>query len=389
MVSASAWGRVLSTELTPLITHDYEPVDQDERGLWQMCERFEEQIATSNRLIQDAGLTRYLTEVVCSLTEDVTTNVRVYPMWASDFNAGMFPNGVMIVNSGLLARMRNEAQLAAVLGHECGHFLRQHSLKNWRSTRTKSAVGAFIAVGASIATGETGSNWNDLAYALNQSLLLSILQFSRTLESEADAYGLMLLVRRGYPPESAAEVWSQLIEERKASALARNKRYRERGSVLSTHPPPAERMRDLRQTAEHYRMQAAGGQTFDARREPYAQALRGLRPQLLEEQVKLNDPGASLYLLNSLAQDGWDGLLRYYEGEVYRMRDGPGDAERASTAYAAAVSLPDAPPQAHRAHGYALLKAGAREDGKASLRRYLELAPDASDAAMIEFTLNQ
>ena len=61
--------------------------------------------------------------------------------------------------------------------------------------------------------------------------------------------------------------------------------------------------------------------------------------KFIDEQIKLNDPGASLYLINSLTQDGWDGSLRYFEGEAYRMRDQPGDQERASTAYAQAVAL--------------------------------------------------
>lgn len=71
------------------------------------------------------------------------------------------------------------------------------------------------------------------------------------------------------------------------------------------------------------------------------------------------------------------------------MRNALGDADRAREAYALAVTLPDAPPEAYRAHGYAMLRSGSHQEGKAALRRYLELAPGASDAAMIEFTLNQ
>src|SRR5690606_13665419 len=234
------------------------------------------------------------------------------------------------------------------------HFLRQHSLKNYRSKRSKSAVAAFVAAGANIASGATGSNWADLANAINQNLFLSIFRYSRELESDADLFGLKLLTQRGYLPEAAAQVWSQLIEERKASARARKKQYKEDRSAVSTHPPASDRMRDLALTAEHYRMQASSTQQFDLGRERYLSVIRSLRPRLIEEQVKLNDPGASLYLINSLAQDCWDGLLRYYEGEVYRLRGEPGDLERASAAFAAAVTLPDAPPGAHRAHGYAL-----------------------------------
>jgi predicted Zn-dependent protease len=389
MIGGNAWARILATDLEPLVTRNYQPVDPDERGLWHSCERLEEALATSKRRIQDPAFSSYLTDLVLSLTESVTSNVRVYPMWEADFNAVMFPNGAMVVNSGLLARMRNEAQLGAVLGHECGHYLRLHSLKNRRNLRAKGSAAAFIDVGVDIATGATGASWIDLAKALNASLLLSVFRYSRELESEADAFGLKLLVERNYPPEAAGEVWSQLIEEFKASARARNMQYVEGKSAVSTHPPPSDRMRDLTQTAEHYRMRASGDRQFDARRRRYLDAIRGLRPRLIEEQVKLNDPGASLYLLDSLAQDGWDGLLRYYEGEVYRMRNALGDADRAREAYALAVTLPDAPPEAYRAHGYAMLRSGSHQEGKAALRRYLELAPGASDAAMIEFTLNQ
>jgi hypothetical protein len=48
---------------------------------------------------------------------------------------------------------------------------------------------------------------------------------------------------------------------------------------------------------------------------------------MLDDQVKLNDPGASQYVIETLAQDGWNGLLRFYEGEVWRLRnrDSEGD----------------------------------------------------------------
>lgn len=384
-----AWGKVLTTDLQPLVTHDYQPVDQDERGMWQSLERFEESLAASNRLIQDPALKRYLSDIVMALTDGLTSKLRVYPMREASFNASMCPNGIMIVNSGFLARVRNEAQLAAVLGHECGHYLRQHSIRNWRSIRSKTAIGAFIAVGANVATGATGSNWYDLANAINHNLLLSIFSYGRDLESEADAYGLRLMTQRGYAPEAAGQVWSQLIEERKASARERKQKYKESHSGFDTHPPMSDRMRDLNQTAMQIRGRARSDQTFDDRREAYLKVIGPHRPQLLEEQIKLNDPGASLYLINSLAQDGWDGSLRYFEGEAYRMRDQPNDQERASAAYAQAVALEDAPPQAYRAHGYARLKAGEHEEGKRALKKYLELAANASDRNMIEFTLNQ
>jgi hypothetical protein len=145
-------------------------------------------------------------------------------------------------------------------------------------------------------------------------------------------------------------------------------------------------MADLRASAEE--VKARGG-AFERGRERYAAALGAHRKMLLDDQVKLNDPGASLYIVRNLAVDGWSGLLRFYEGEAFRLRGRRGDRELANASYAAAAAYPDAPPEAWRMHGYALVQAGRREEGKAALARYLQLAPDAPDAAMVRYTLQQ
>lgn len=387
--AAAAGAKATPSQLAPLVPPDYAPTDQDERGLWNLFDRFEKSLAASDLLIKNQGVQSYLLKVTRDLLGDYGMDLRVYGVNDASFNASMAPNGMMIVHSGLLARARNEAQLAAVLGHECGHYLRSHSIQSWRNTRNKSAVAAFVGIGAGVVTGATGTNWFDLANAISTNLLLSILRFNREMETEADAYGIKLLREAGYAPVAASEVWSQLIEERKASAAARQKKYKDNSvSAFSTHPPSSERMFALKAVSMEMEGRIAGlGQ--ETRKEQYRAAIAPLRLSLLEEQVKLNDPGASLYLLNSLAQDGWDGVLRYSEGEVYRLRGEEGDAQRAAQAYSAAITLEDAPPEAHRAHGYALLKSGNKNDAHVAFERYLQLKPDAADAAMVRFTIRQ
>jgi beta-barrel assembly-enhancing protease len=386
----SAVAKVAPAELTPLVPPDYEPKDADERGLWQAFDKLEREIVGSDLLIGDASLSAYLEKVTRGLLGDYKGDLRVYAMRDAAFNASMCPNGMMLVHSGLLARARNEAQLAAVIGHECGHYLRLHSIRGWRDRRSKSAVAAFISVAGGAATGATGTNWYDLANAISNGLILSVFSFSREMESEADSYGIKLLREAGYAPHAASEVWSQLIDERKASAAERNKKYRDgSASALSTHPPTSERMFALKAAAMEMEGRAPTGTVHETRREEYLAAIAPIRQSLIDEQVRLNDPGASLYLVNSLAQDGWNGVLRYNEGEVYRLRDQEGDAQRAADAYAAAVAHADAPPEAHRAHGYALLKSGQTSEGRQALEQYLTLKPDASDAAMVRFTLSQ
>jgi predicted Zn-dependent protease len=384
------FARVSPADMKPFVHAGYEPKDVDERGMWQAYERFEADLAASNLLVRDPALTAYLSGIMERLLGDLAADVRIYVVRDPDVNASMGPTGLMIVHTGLLARMRNEAQLASVLGHEAGHYLRRHSLQRWRDLKTKSAVMSVIALGGAAAGGSTGTNYYGLANAVNVTIMLSMLSFSREHESEADAYGLKLMNDGLYPPGAAAEVWGQIIEERRASAAERNKKYRDRAnSALSTHPPTVERMSDLAASATELEKPDSDGAQRDDRRAQWITAISPLRPMLIEEQVKLNDTGASLYLVNALAQDGWDATLRYYEGEIYRLRAGPDDAALAAQSYAAAVQFPDALPEAWRAHGYALIKAGQVEEGRRALERYLELRPEATDAAMVRFSLTQ
>jgi Zn-dependent protease with chaperone function len=385
-------ARVLPTRLEPLLGPDYQPADTDERGIWQSCERIEEVLQASNRRMQAPELQKYAQAVVERLLGRPAPELRIYLMHDASFNAAMFPNGMMLLHTGFLVRVRNEAQFAAVLGHEAGHYFRKHTLQQYRSIRRKSAVGTVFVMGAAgAAAGGAGAldhSWIEAAYGINLALMLSVFQFSRGMESEADAYGITLLARAGYQPAAAAELWQQLIAERRQSAREHRRRYNDRAdSIVSTHPPSEDRMRDLTDTAGHLASPAEEGGF--AGQSQWRAVITPHLPLLLEEQVKRNDPGASLYLIDSLARDGWTGLLHFQQGEIHRLRGAPGDAARAADAYAAAVKLPDAPAEAWRAHGYALLKSGQDPDARAALARYLELQPAAADAGMVRFTLAQ
>lgn len=393
--ASSVAAKVLPTTLQPLVGENYSPVDVDERGLWQAFGRLEESLAESDLVLRAPDLQAYTASVVERLIGRPPTEFRIFVVRDPSFNASMTATGMMMVHTGFLARVHDEAQFSAVLGHEAGHYYRKHSIERWRDAKTKSAAMAFVAAGANAAAGYSamqgynGQSWIDLANSINQAIVLSVFRFSRDQETEADAYGIGLMEKAGYSPESASLVWRQLIEERRASARERDKRYKDNSlSAYSTHPPSGDRMEDLAETAAYaVRLGAAAG--YSSRREEWRRAIAPHFAALLEEQVKLNDPGASLYLIEGHAREGWTGLLRYYEGETYRLRDEPGDDGRAAQAYAAAVGFADAPPEAWRAHGYALIKSGNRETGRHALSHYLELQPDAKDAAMIRFSLQQ
>ena len=375
-------ARILPKDMVPLIGPGYRAIDEDEKGMWQLMERVEEEVSGSNLLIKDPALTAYLGDLIGHVGGPAAKDMRIYLARIPEFNAMMFPTGFTVVFSGLLLRMRNEAQLAGVVAHESAHFLRKHQLRQWRDIRRKTDIFSFLAMGAGVAGGAAGIYAGDLVQLAQLGTILSLLKYSRTMEAEADAMGVRLLAEAGYDPMAMSETWDQLIGELDLSAKYRRKKRSRDFSLFSTHPSPESRMADLKISAAEM---TQPGRTYDGYRQRYLQALATIRPTLLDDQIKLNDPGASQYVVDILAKDGWNGLLRFSEGEIWRLRNSQkmGDEARAAQGYAAAVAYPDAPPDAWRWHGIMLLKSGHRAEANAAFARYLQLAPGAPDAALV------
>lgn len=381
--SGLADARIRPADMEPLVGSGFKPTDEDEQGLWHEMDRVEEEVAGSNLLITDAGLTNYLRELVGAVGGPAARDFRIYLARIPDFNAMMFPTGFAVVFSGLLLRMRSEAQLAGVIGHESGHFLRRHMIRSWRDQRRKTDIFSVGAMVAGIGGAGAGVYLGDYVQLAQLGTILSLLRYSREMEAEADAMGARLISEAGYDPMETSAVWQQLIGEQQASAAYRGK-HRERGSIFDTHPSNDARMADLRSDALELEVP---GRSYDNRRARYLAAIGPIRQMLLDDQVKLNDPGASQYLIQTLAQDGWNGLLRFYEGEVWRLRNRKGDDVRAAQSYAAAIVYPDAPADAWRWHGISLLKEGRSGEARAALSKYLKLKPDAPDAAWVRKTI--
>ena len=380
LTTGVAQARIRPADVEPLIGPGFRPTDRDEIGLWQQMARVEEEVSGSNILIKDPQVIGYLQNLIGTVGGPAAKDMRIYLARIPEFNAVMFPSGFSVIFSGLLLRARNEAQLAGVIAHESGHFLRRHMIRSWRDMKRKTDIFAIGAMVAGVAGGATGVNTGDITQLAQLGTMLSLFRYSRTMEAEADAMGARLLAQNGYPAIEMSNTWEQLIGEENASARHRHKRRRRRGGLFETHPSPESRLADLKVSAAEV---TVPGRIYDSRRGRYLQAISPIRKMLLDDQVKLNDPGASQYLIETLARDGWNGLLRFYEAEVWRLRNRQGDDQRAAAGYAIAVAYPDAPPEAWRWHGLSLMKEGRRAEGRVALSRYLSMQPNAADAPFI------
>jgi beta-barrel assembly-enhancing protease len=382
MVSGSFHAALAALDpkaMTASLSPKYQPHDKDEQGLWMQMEQVEEDAKKSNFIIRDAALNSYLTDLCCKLAGDFCSDIRVYTFRTPYFNASMYPNGMMHIWSGLLLRAQNEAQLAAVLGHEIGHYLRQHSLKRWRDIKSKTAAFGFLQLPLLFVGGGIG------ALALQMAMIGSIFANSREDEREADAFGLQLMEKRGIAPDQAAVIWQQLIAEQEATAKGQGKKKAKAEPIFfATHPQSALRMADLAAAAK---LIVNPMQKYDDGKDRFMQAVGPLRGSFFDDQLKLEDFGGTKFLLEQLSHDGWTGELLHYKGELYRQHAQQGDYKIAMDAYSDAITKTDAPPEAHRGLGYILLKTGEQAKAQTAFRTYLELRPAAPDKAMIEFNL--
>ncbi|MGY0503689.1 M48 family metalloprotease [Luteimonas sp. e5] len=347
----------------------------DEDELWYAMERAERELQRSPLLVRDPALNAYVREVACRAAAAHCRDLRVYIMDVPEFNASMAPNGVMLVWTGALLRMRNEAELAFVLGHEAGHFTAQHSIRQWRRIKDTSAlINAFQVLAFAGGAPNVAMLGGLAGYA-------TIFKFSRDMEREADRLGVEALLRENYDPQAGAELWARMLAEERARP------YQKRMGLFSTHPPSAERLEDIREVAL-----AAPASTRERGGERYRKATRPFLQRWLAADLAQRRYASSLLLVEGLLQDApatERGLLTFQLGEIHRRRAGAGDRERAAALYAEAVTFDPAPAAAWREHGYALQAGGQHDAARMALRRYLQQAPDASDRAVVERALEK
>jgi len=308
----------------------------DEGALRLAMSRTERDLQSSPQLVRDPALNGYMRSVACKVAMDDCPRLRLYIVEQPWFNATMAPDGMVIVWTGALLRMRDEAELAFVLGHEAGHFRAHHVI----------APAAY--------------------------------RFSREQEREADRMGFAAIVARGYDPQSTVELLARMLREEQTRTGAASSAY-------AYHPPTRERLDDMR--AEVARLTTHGDERNTS---AYRAAIHPFLQRWLDAELARRQYAASIMVVSDLLADAPPGdkaLLSFYLGEAYRRRGSPSDRSEAARLYAQSVALPDPPIAAWREHGMALRDAGQRPEAADALRRYLDLAGDAPDRAFVAHDL--
>ncbi len=352
----------------------YQPIGRDEQGVWAEADEDERELKTSKMVVGDPAVNAYLRRVLCrAVGESSCASVRLYLVRAPISNASMAPNGVLKVYSGLLLRIRDEAELAAILGHEYTHFESRHGLAGLRKQRSMTNWGSWLTV-ASVATGQPRN--------YTPGFIAGYYAYTRNQEREADLGGLRRMSNAGYRPMAASAIWMRMREEKDAQASALHVKSLKDADYgpFASHPMDVERMAYL---AREGQTLEAGATDFDGVDE-YRAGIAPIWPMLIDDQIKLNDFGGSEYVLQTLAGGTWTGPLLYARAELYRARGKAADQLTAEALYRQAAVLPDAPATTWRGLGLVLMREGRTTEGRATLATYLARVSDAPDRAVLQ-----
>jgi predicted Zn-dependent protease len=200
----------------------------------QMGGEYAAQINQQLPIVQDAEINRYINilgDSLANLADNRGLDYTFYVVNANEVNAFAVPGGFIYVNRGLIDRTQNLSQLAGVLGHEIGHVVRRHSVK-----QMEAAQGANIGVilGCTLIN-ICGSQAAQAAINVGGSALFA--KFGRDDEREADADAVPTLVRAGIHPRGIPEMFQILLNERERNPSAVE-------GWFSTHPGEEERIQN-------------------------------------------------------------------------------------------------------------------------------------------------
>ena len=187
-----------------------------------------------NLVFEDPYLESYLYSVVSKIlpnkrADGFPYDINIVIVRDPSINAAVFPNGTMIVNTGLLAATHTEDELVAVLAHEIGHFVSNHTLVNIRKMeKAKSraefwaGLGTVLAAATEVAAASTGYYYSDgsftaysaiLSYSIASSILERIgMDYSKEQEEEADHLAVDVLKYLGYDENAAATVFQRMAD---------------------------------------------------------------------------------------------------------------------------------------------------------------------------------
>jgi predicted Zn-dependent protease len=192
------------------------------------------------KIINDPVIAEYVNRVGQNLVRNSDAKVpfTIKVIDSEEVNAFALPGGFFFVNSGLILKADNEAELAGVMAHEIGHVAARHGTRQ----ATKGEIAQLGMIPLIFMGGWTGYGIYQAASVL---VPITFLKFSRAMESEADLLGLEYMYKAGYDPTAFVDFFEKIetLEKRKPGTMSK---------VFSTHPPTDSRIQAAQKNIQEY-----------------------------------------------------------------------------------------------------------------------------------------
>jgi predicted Zn-dependent protease len=192
------------------------------------------------KIINDPVIAEYVNRVGQNLVRNSDAKVpfTIKVIDSEEVNAFALPGGFFFVNSGLILKADNEAELAGVMAHEIGHVAARHGTRQ----ATRGEIAQLGMIPLIFMGGWTGYGIYQAASVL---VPIGFLQFSQRMESEADLLGLEYMYKAGYDPTAFVDFFEKIetLEKRKPGTMSK---------VFSTHPPTDARIRASQKNIQEY-----------------------------------------------------------------------------------------------------------------------------------------
>jgi predicted Zn-dependent protease len=235
------------------------------------------QFSTDFGAVQDSGLNSYVSEVgnkmaAASHRPRMPYSFRVVN--ATYINAYAFPGGSIAATRGIMLSLKNEAELASLLGHELGHVNARHAAEQM----SKGQLTQAIVGGISVLAGTQSAALGDLAGQLGQLSAGALLaSYSRDNEREADSLGMAYMVGSGYGSEGFVGLMEMLnsMSQHKSTTV---------DLLFATHPMSQERYDTAVQTASAKYQSALKGPLYAERYMDHTAGLRARKGAVEEIQ---------------------------------------------------------------------------------------------------------
>lgn len=201
----------------------------------QMGQEEAQQANAQLPIITDPELNRYINvlgDSIARLTSRGDLDWQFFIVDSKEVNAFAIPGGFVYINRGLIERADQMDEVAGVLGHEIGHVVRRHTVKQMQQMQ-KANIGVTLGC---ILTSICNSGLGQTAINVAGGALFA--KFSRSDEKEADDVGFDNVVRAGISPEGMVSMFQKLLSERTTSP----------GTVdawFASHPTEEDRISDI------------------------------------------------------------------------------------------------------------------------------------------------